>query len=136
MKRYYHFVMKQIKVAAAVIEKDGKILIAKRAYGTQKGRWEFPGGKLEEGESSKEAVIREIKEEFGMKIAVKDFLCTVNHHYEDFDLDMDCFLCEIRKGEPELHDHTAYVFIDPFTEGIEWAEADRKVIEAYRNVLK
>ena len=50
VKRYYHFVMKQIKVAAAVIEKDGKILIAKRAYGTQKGRWEFPGGKLEEGE--------------------------------------------------------------------------------------
>ena len=130
------FSMKEVRVAAAVIEKDGKILIAERAYGKQAGLWEFPGGKLEEGESAEKAIVREIFEEFDVKIRVKRFLCRVEHHYEVFDLNMDCFICEIIEGDLVLHDHSAYAFIDPHEEKISWVPADLKVIAAYRSVLE
>ena len=128
--------MKTLRVVAAIIEKDGKILIAQRMYGKQAGLWEFPGGKIEEGETGKEAIIREIEEEFDTEIDVKGYLTTIEHQYDDFYLVMDCFICSIKEGELTLHDHTAYRWIDPEEKDIEWVPADVKAIEAYRNYLR
>lgn len=130
------FNMKKIYVAAAVIEKDEKILIAKRAYGSHAGYWEFPGGKLENGESSKEAIIREIFEEFEVKIIVQKFLTRIEHSYEEFDLVMDCYICQIEEGEMILHDHSDIRYIDPFEDIEDMLEADRKVIQAYRKMIE
>ena len=81
--------MKTIRVVAAIIEQNGKILIARRSYGDLAGFWEFPGGKYEEGETGEQAIKREIREEFDVEIDVRKFLCTVEHQY-DFHLVMDC----------------------------------------------
>ena len=128
--------MKKIDVAAAVIEKDGKILVAKRAYGAHAGYYEFPGGKLEKGESAEEAIVREISEEFEVKISIRSFLTQIRHHYEDFDLVMDCYVCEIKEGEMVLHDHSDVRWINPFEDVEDMLEADRKVIQAYRKMIE
>ena len=124
--------MKTIKVAAAIIKKEEKILIAKRIYGAQAGLWEFPGGKYEEGEKGEETIVREIREEFDADIVVERKLCTIKHDYEDFRLVMDCFVCHFISDEISLHDHSDIRFIDINEEDIDWVPADRKVIEAIR----
>ncbi len=123
--------MRTVKVAAAIIEQNGKIMIARRSYGEFAGFWEFPGGKYEEGETGEQAIRREIEEEFDVEIDVKRFLCTIEHHYDSFYLVMDCFICELKSEEFVLHDHSAIRWIDPLEEGIEWCPADRKVIQNY-----
>ena len=127
--------MKKIRVAAAIIEKQDKILIARRLYGQHAGLWEFPGGKYEEGETGEETIKREIKEEFDADIEVKDFLCTIEHEYDDFYLIMDCYICNFTKEEITLHDHSAVKWTDPYAEDIDWVPADRKVIREYRKSL-
>ena len=122
--------MKTIRVVAAIIEQNGKIMIARRSYGDLAGFWEFPGGKYEEGETGEQAIKREIREEFDVEIDVKKYLCTVEHQY-DFHLVMDCFICTLKSEEMILHDHSAIRWIDPTEENIDWCPADRKVIRNY-----
>ena len=123
--------IRTIRVVAAIIEKDDRIMIARRSHGEHEGLWEFPGGKIEEGETSQEALVREIREEVDADIRIREYLCTIEHDYPSFKLVMDCFRCELLNEELELHDHTAVRFIDPEEENIEWVPADRKVIKEY-----
>ena len=113
------------------MEKEGKILIARRLHGEQKDLWEFPGGKYEEGETGEEAIRREIEEEFDSEIEVRELLCTIEHQYDSFYLIMDCYICTFKTENIHLHDHSAIRWIDPKEEGIEWVPADRKVIKKY-----
>ena len=126
--------MKTLRVVAAIIEKKDRILIAQRKSGDLAGCWEFPGGKIEEGESPEEAIIREIKEEFDTDIVVKEYLFTIEHQYPDFYLIMDCFRCALKNEDLVLHDHLAIRWIDP-NEKADYAPADIKVIDKYRSLL-
>ena len=99
--------MKTIKVAAAIIIHNNRIFATQRGYGEFKDGWEFPGGKIEPGETSREALVREIKEELDIEIEVKDFLETVEYDYPQFHLSMDCFFCTIKAGELVLKEHEA-----------------------------
>ena len=104
--------MKTIRVAAAVVkskneEGNAVYLATQRGYGDFKDKWEFPGGKIEEGETPKEALKREILEELDMKISVGERITTVEYDYPNFHLSMDCFLCEIEESTPILKEHAA-----------------------------
>ena len=92
--------MKVIEVVAAVIYYEGKYLATQRGYGDYKGQWEFPGGKIEQGEAREEALIREIREELRMEIVPERWLCTTEHDYPTFHLTMHCYLCRIVEGMP------------------------------------
>ena len=127
---------KTIRVVAAVIEKDDKILIAKRNYGEFDGLWEFPGGKYEKGETGEEAIIREIEEEFDTEICVNEFLCTIDHDYDSFHLTMDCYICSLITDNLHLHDHSAIRWINPMEENIDWVPADIKVINNYKEKIR
>ena len=98
--------MKTVKVVAAVIcdsIKEKKLIFATaRGYGESKGQWEFPGGKIEPGETPQEALVREIKEELDTLISVGDLIDTVEYDYPSFHLSMDCFWCEVIEGELKL----------------------------------
>ena len=94
--------MKTIKVVAAVIRKDGRIFATQRGYGEYKDGWEFPGGKIEPGETPQEALVREIREELDTEIEVGELIETVEYDYPTFHLSMDCFWCTIRKGDLTL----------------------------------
>ena len=99
--------MKTIKVVAAIILHKGRVFATQRGYGAFKDGWEFPGGKIEPGETPKEALIREIKEELDVEIEVNDFLETAEYDYPEFHLSMDCFFCGIKSGEMVLKEHEA-----------------------------
>lgn len=94
--------MKNIHVSAAIILKGDKIFITQRGYGEFKDFWEFPGGKIEQGETKEEALKREIKEELKAEINIVDFLTTVSYDYESFHLEMECFLCTLKDDHLEL----------------------------------
>lgn len=91
--------MKTIRVVAAVIRSENKIFATARSYGAFKGQWEFPGGKIEAGETPEEALAREIKEELETEIKVGSLIHTIEYDYPTFHLSMDCFWCEIVKGD-------------------------------------
>lgn len=97
--------MKEIKVVAAIIQKENKILATKRGYGEFINMWEFPGGKIEPGETKEEALIREIKEELNIEINVDKFAIDVEYQYPNFYLFMSCFMCSIKEGSIELLEH-------------------------------
>ena len=94
--------MKTIRVAAAVIRQGDRIFATARGYGEFKGQWEFPGGKIEAGETPQQALIREIKEELDVMVSVGDLIDTIEYDYPTFHLSMDCFWCEITDGELKL----------------------------------
>ena len=94
--------MKTIRVVAAVIKNENKIFATARGYGEFKGQWEFPGGKIEAGETPQEALVREIKEELETTIQVGDLIDTIEHDYPTFHLSMDCYCCNIVEGELKL----------------------------------
>ncbi len=94
--------MKTIRVVAAVIKRDNRFFATQRGYGDYKGLWEFPGGKIEEGETPQEALQREIKEELDTIIKVNELIDTIEYDYSEFHLSMECFWCEIEEGEPKL----------------------------------
>jgi 8-oxo-dGTP diphosphatase len=122
---------KTIKVVAAVIRKGDKIFATQRGYGIYKDWWEFPGGKTEPGETSEEALIREIQEELRTRIAVDQFLTTVEYDYPEFHLSMDCFWSHIEEGELTLLEHEAAKWL-PLNDlrQVNWLPADVLVIEA------
>ena len=126
--------MKTIKVVAAVIKAKNEegipvILATQRGYGEFKGGWEFPGGKIEAGETPQEALRREIKEELDAEIRVGEYIHTVEYDYPTFHLSMDCFWCEIVKGDLVLKEHEAakWVTLDKLIE-LEWLPADIQLI--------
>ena len=127
--------MKKVKVVAAVIkavnEKGEPIIFAtQRGYGPLKGGWEFPGGKIEEGETPQQALKREIMEELDTEIKVGDFIHTIEYDYPTFHLSMDCFWCEIVKGDLVLKEHEAakWVTLDKLNE-VDWLPADINLVE-------
>ena len=126
--------MKTIKVAAAIIVHDNKIFATQRGYGEFKDGWEFPGGKIEEGETPQEALVREIKEELDTEIEVKEFLETVEYDYPEFHLSMDCFFCTIKSGELVLKEHEAAKWLTVETlDSVDWLPADEEVIRKIKN---
>ena len=122
--------MKTIEVAAAIIKKDNKIFITKRSYGEFADMWEFPGGKLEEGESREEALKREIKEELELDINNLEYLTTVEYDYPNFHLTMHCFICEICGGTLSLNVHNDVKWVT-LTElkNQKWIPADIEIVE-------
>lgn len=122
--------MKSIRVSAAVIHKDGKIFATQRGYGEYKGKWEFPGGKREEGESGEEALMREIKEELDSIINVETLICTTDFDYPTFHLTMDVYLASLVEGKLTLleHEDAKWVSLDSI-DSLDWLPADWSVIE-------
>lgn len=122
--------MKIIKVVAAVIRDGDKIFATARGYGEFKGGWEFPGGKVEAGETSREALEREILEELNTKIRVGELIDTIEYDYPSFHLSMDCFWCEVISGNLELKEAEAARWLTKETiDSVNWLPADITLIE-------
>lgn len=128
--------MKTVHVVAAVIRKDDKIFATQRGYGEFKDGWEFPGGKIEEGETSEQALVREIKEELDTDIKVGKMLDTIEYDYPNFHLSMECFWCEIVKGGLELKEHEAARWLTKETlDSVDWLPADVSLIGKIKKEL-
>ena len=125
--------MCSIEVVAAVILHEGRILATQRGYGEWKDWWEFPGGKMEAGETPEEALVREILEELSTESSVDEFLCTVEYDYPKFSLTMHCYLCSLVTEALHLNEHEAakWLTLDEL-DSVEWLPADLKVIEALK----
>ena len=121
--------MKTIEVAAAIIVKDNKVFATQRGYGEFKDGWEFPGGKLEPGESAREALVREIREELDVDIRVGRLLETVEYDYPEFHLTMHCFICELLSEEIVLKEHEDARWLkEEELDTVDWLPADMGVI--------
>ena len=128
--------MKTVSIAAAIIVKDKQILATQRGYGNYAGYWEFPGGKIEDGETPEQALVREIKEELDTEIVIDDFLVEVEHDYPEFHLIMKCFLCHIENGKIELLEHSAAKWLDKENlESVKWLGADYPVLKELKKLL-
>ncbi len=128
--------MKNIKVVAAIIVDNNKIFATQRGYGEFKDGWEFPGGKIEEGETPEDALIREIKEELDTKINVNKKLDTVEYDYPTFHLSMDCFICNILGGNLVLKEHEASKWLSrDELYSVDWLPADRQVIKKIEDYI-
>jgi 8-oxo-dGTP diphosphatase len=126
--------MKTIQVVAAVLFWEGKVLSVQRAKHDKDYvslKWEFPGGKVEVGESREEALVREIREELSVDIEVSEFLMTVEHSYPDFHLTMHVFKCILDQGEITLNDHVALKWLSVYElDQLDWAAADITVVKS------
>ena len=134
--------MRKIHVVAAIIWRageDGKtrVLAAKRGGGEFKGGWEFPGGKIEDGESQEQALEREIWEELSAEIRMEKKICSVEHRYPAFSLTMECFWARLRtdKIEPREHDELRWLSEDEL-DGVGWLPADKKIIGRVREAMR
>ena len=128
--------MKHIEVVAAVIYKDGEIFATQRGYGEFEGMWEFPGGKIEPGESCEVALVREFQEELGVDVEVGELICTTEYDYPSFHLTMHCFLCSVAPGKIELREHISARWLTKDTlNDVNWLPADLEVIEKIKNHL-
>lgn len=122
--------MKQVEVVAAIIQRDGLVYATQRGYGEWKDWWEFPGGKVEPGESREEALIREIREELIAEIKIGQQLCTVEYDYPTFHLVMHCYLCALASGQLTLLEHEAARWLSQQElDSVEWLPADKVVVE-------
>ena len=123
--------MKHIEVVAGIIKDGDKIFATQRGYGDFKDGWEFPGGKMEPGETCEQALARELKEELAIDVNVGKFLCTVDYDYPTFHLTMHCFYCSVVGGELTLLEHEAAKWLN-MTElrSVDWLPADVEVVSA------
>ena len=133
--------MKTIRVVAAIIKAANEmgepiIFATQRGYGDFKGGWEFPGGKIEEGETPEEALVREIREELETEISVGELIDTIEYDYPTFHLSMDCFWAEIVSGDLVLKEHEAAKWLTKEElDSVEWLPADITLIEKVRAEL-
>lgn len=128
--------MKNIHVSAAIIMKDNKIFVTQRGYGEFKDWWEFPGGKIEEGETSEECLKREIKEELEADINIDKYLCTVEYDYPNFHLKMECFICSLIDGHLELVEAEDAKFITKDQlDNIDFLPADLLVVKELKKSI-
>lgn len=129
------FGMKHVEVVAACMVKDGKVFIAQRHLGGEAGgKWEFPGGKIEPGETPKDALKREIKEELKADIEVGDLLVAVRHAYATVDITLQVYQCKLLGNDPVLTEHLSSLWVgwDELC-GVDWAPADKEVVEKLSN---
>ena len=128
--------MKQIEVVAAIIvDSENRIFATQRGSGDWKDWWEFPGGKIEPGETPEQALKREIWEELETRISVGQLLQTVEWDYPKFHLTMHCFLCHAESGHLTLKEHEAARWLSPNElDSVQWLPADKEIIEALRSV--
>ncbi len=133
--------MKTIRVVAAVIirqDENGRkqIFATARGYGDFKGGWEFPGGKIEEGESPQEALVREIKEELNANVQVGELIQTVEYDYPNFHLSMDCFWCELESEQLELKEHEDAKWLSKNElDSVDWLPADITLVDEIRKQI-
>ncbi len=133
--------MKTIKVVAAVIcdsiENKNKIFATARGYGDFKGGWEFPGGKVETGETPQQALVREIQEELDTKIKVGELIDTIEYDYPTFHLSMDCFWSEVMEGHLELKEHEAAKWLTKDTiDEVDWLPADITLVDKIKSEMQ
>ena len=129
--------MKQIEVVAAIIRKGDKIFATQRGYGEWKDWWEFPGGKMEAGETPEEALKREIREELSTEISVDEFLYTVDYDYPQFHLTMHCYLCSLMTDSLHLNEHEAARWLSKDElDSVKWLPADVKVVELLKSRIQ
>ncbi|MBQ8989888.1 MAG: 8-oxo-dGTP diphosphatase MutT [Prevotella sp.] len=129
--------MKRIEVVAAIIhDAEGRIFATQRGYGEWKDGWEFPGGKMEAGETPEEALRREIWEELETRIGVERLVETVEYDYPQFHLTMHCYLCRVVSGRLELKEHEAARWLtkDKLNE-VDWLPADLQIIDKLKKYL-
>ena len=128
--------MKHIEVVAGIIKDGDKIFATQRGYGEFKDGWEFPGGKMEPGETPQQALARELKEELAIDVNVGDFLCTVDYDYPTFHLTMHCFYCSVIGGELTLLEHEAAKWLKTIElHSVNWLPADVEVVAALERNL-
>ena len=128
--------METIRVVAAIIIDNGKVFATQRGYGEFKDGWEFPGGKIDAGETSEEALVREIKEELDADVEVRELLGTVEYDYPKFHLSMDCFICNIKSGDLVLKEHEAAAWLTKETlYSVDWLPADQGLIEMIKKYM-
>ena len=125
--------MKTIRVVAAIIRDKGRIFATQRGYGPYKDGWEFPGGKIEPGETPEEALKREIREELDTEIEVGEPAGHIEYDYPEFHLSMDCFFCTLLSGSLTLKEHEAARWLFPAElDSVSWLPADRSLIEGLK----
>lgn len=128
--------MKTVKVVAAVIRDGDRVFATQRGYGPYKDGWEFPGGKVEAGETPEAALKREIEEELETEIEVGEYITTIEHDYPDFHLSMRCYWCRIIDGHPVLLEHEAAKWLSADElDSVDWLPADVTIIEAIKKAL-
>ncbi len=129
--------MNQTKVVAAIIISDHKVFVTQRGYGEYKDGWEFPGGKVEPGETPEEALVREIGEEFDTVISVGQQFDTIEYDYPKFHLSMDCFICTVKSGELLLKEAEDARWLTKDTlDSMDWLPADRLLMPKLKNYLQ
>ncbi len=127
--------MKIIQVSAAIIMNENKILATQRGIGEFKNGWEFPGGKIEKGETAEQALIREINEELNVSVEISSKLITVDYDYPEFHLTMHCFLCRIKSGTMVLKEHKSAKWLrKEELNALDWLPADREVVSELANI--
>lgn len=126
--------LKNVSVVAAVIVREGRVFATKRGYGEFEGGWEFPGGKVEDGETPEKALVREIKEELDAEIEVGEHLVTAEYDYETFHLSMRCYECSLVGEHMKLLEHSDAKWVDKEgLDGLDWLPADVQVVEAIKS---
>ena len=128
--------MKTIEVVAAIIIKDGQVFATQRGYGEWQGWWEFPGGKIEPGETPEAALTREIQEELNAGITVGDLLQTIEWDYPAFHLTMRCYLCALNSDQLQLNEHSASAWLTKETlTTVKWLPADLGLLDEIEKLL-